>query len=304
MKSWIPLIISLIAVGSAGYVAIRPTSAAPAETRDARPELTTTLESLAKTIGALEQRQAELASRIDDLRLVSAAPVSSRVPAEDVEAIVERLLASRGALTAPRASAPTTEATDVEMLKEMAIEDLVALLTRDSAFDDDSQDLWQKLRDAGRIDEVVAAFEALVAADPNDPDAQTKLGGVYLQKLFGVGPGPAAGIWAGNADKAFDRALEIDPQHWEARFTKAVSLSNWPAFLGKGGEAIQNFEILVEQQKQGAPREEYAQTYLFLGNMYQQQGDPTKALAAWKDGLAMFPDSEELAKQVRLLEQR
>ena len=74
--------------------------------------------------------------------------------------------------------------------------------------------------------------------------------------------------------------------------------SNWPAFLGKSGEAIRHFEILVEQQSRSATRPEFSQTYLILGNMYLDTGKHEQALQVWRDGLALFPDDEELRRQI------
>ena len=36
--------------------------------------------------------------------------------------------------------------------------------------------------------------------------------------------------------------------------------------------------------------------------MYQQTGDPDKALAAWRDGLARFPDNDLLRQQLAFSE--
>ena len=150
------------------------------------------------------------------------------------------------------------------------------------------------MREAGRIDEYVAAIEKLAAASPNDPDLQVALGHAYLQKLFGVGNTPEAGPLAYKSDAAFDRALELDDHNWGARFSKAVSLSNWPDFMGRGPEAIEHFEILLEQQATQPKRPEFALTYLFLGNMQQSAGKHEQAMATWRAGLELFPDVEEL----------
>jgi lipopolysaccharide biosynthesis regulator YciM len=43
-------------------------------------------------------------------------------------------------------------------------------------------------------------------------------------------------------------------------------------------------------------------TYLFLGNLYQSNGEREKALEIWRDGLELFPDSQELRSAVELAE--
>ncbi len=102
------------------------------------------------------------------------------------------------------------------------------------------------------------------------------------------------------ADEAFDAALARDDHHWDARFSKAVSPSFWPPLFGKQAEAIEHFETLMGQQEalpQQGPK--HAQTYLLLGNLYQQQGNNDKALATWNDGTQLFPDNHELAARVQ-----
>jgi hypothetical protein len=44
--------------------------------------------------------------------------------------------------------------------------------------------------------------------------------------------------------------------------------------------------------------------YLFLGNIYQQNGEMERAIATWRAGLELFPDHEELRKQLELAEGR
>lgn len=178
------------------------------------------------------------------------------------------------------------------------------LLTELLVLDDDRavQDFWQRMREEGRVDELIAAFEAHAAEAPGDPERQLQLGQAYLQKIQEVGNGPLAGELATRADRAFDAALAVDPDHWEARFHKAVALSFWPPVFGKQNAAIAQFEHLIGQQAGLAPAPEHAQVHLLLGNMYQQVGATEKALAAWKTGLSVFPDHEGLAAQLALVE--
>ena len=186
---------------------------------------------------------------------------------------------TKGAASAPRGDANA-------LFAELATPGLTQLK---------AQDVWTRAKEQGQIDALVALFENKAKENPRLADAQAELGNAYLQKLFTVGYGPEAGVWGTKADKTFDAALELDPNHWQARFSKAVSLSNWPAFLGRQKEAIDNFEVLVKQQESsGNGRSDGLQTYLILGNLYSQQGKSEKALEVWKKGLAAFPQSKDL----------
>ena len=159
--------------------------------------------------------------------------------------------------------------------------------------------LWAQAAEAGKLEALYELFAQAARDNPNDPQLQTRLGLACLERItHGKLTGPEAGIWGTKADRAFDAALALDERNWEARFTKAISLSNWPAFLGKQGAAIQQFQTLIAQQEAGAPEAHHAQTYYFLGNMYLQTGRKDEALAIWRQGLARHPGNEVLQAQV------
>lgn len=240
---------------------------------------------LAERLAALERSVAELAARS------TLGPSEVRRAPDELERVVRRLLAEErdaAPALAAGATAPDTAGAGARPLPE----DPAALLSwlEDPHLGElERQLLWERVRAAGRIDEVVASYEARAQADPNSSQAQVLLANAYLQKLFQLGDGPVKGMVAMQADAAFDRALELDPTHWEARFTKAVSLSHWPPIFGKQSEAIAHFETLVEQQRSLAPQAHHVQSYLLLGNLYLQSGKADRAVATWQEGLAMFP---------------
>ena len=272
----------------------------PVEGRDTSAALER-LDDLGRSLKSMQEEQSELARAVADLRLQPAMPhTSTRVAVDDVDAAIRRwMLENAGELVRmqPVENEEARLASEYGQLDGAA---LVALLGDPGLTGGEREALWQRLRDAGRMDDVVAEMERLAEMDANNPDTQVQLGSAYLHKLFELGPGPLAGQFAMKADGAFDRALELEPDHWEARFTKAVALSNWPAFLGKSGEAIQQFEILIENQAKGPAKPSHSQSYLFLGNMYQQTGEGAKAIQAWRDGLARFPDDAGLRRQLDL----
>ena len=281
------------AVGAGVALSLGARAAPPVPVRAAEPGTA----ELARELARLGASQSELAARLDELRLEPRA--SARLPAEDVGAAVERYLAARSA--APQESAPEAPVVDADARR---VEEAMARLLGGELDDDEVQVLWSELGKAGLSDELVAAFEARVERDPNDPDVRVELGQAYLQKIFEVGNGPMAGVWAMKADGAFDAALALDERHWDARFSKAISLSFWPPALGKQNAAIEQFELLLEQQAGDASEPHFAQTYLFLGNMYQQTGQAEKAQATWQQGLGLFPGNEALASQVQLTQKQ
>lgn len=174
---------------------------------------------------------------------------------------------------------------------------LAALLDRKLSWDD-KEKLWKRIREAGLTDDVIKELEKRVAANPKDPDAQTDLGNAYLKKIEEVPQGPESGKWAGKADEAYDKALELNPEHWESRFMKATALSFWPPVFGKQGEAVKHYETLLAQQERQTARDGFAETYYFLGNMYQQMGKIDQAVSTWQRGLKLFPENAHLMQQI------
>lgn len=292
------LLVTLLVAALAGFGGQRLGLARATRAPDPAPAAEG-LASLATDIQELRRANERLAAEIErrESGLVAARASRAEIGENEIAAAVERWRAAHPeeavAARAPKAERAkgTSEASDIA---SAPMSEIVQVLARRNMTELESAELFQKLREAGRMDEFVATIEALAAADPENPELQVALGVAYLQKLFEVGNTPEAGPLAMKSDAAFDRALELDDHNWEARFTKAVSLSNWPAFLGRGPEAIQHFEVLLEQQAAVPQRDEFAMTYLFLGNMQQAAGETDKAIATWKAGLERFPDIEQL----------
>lgn len=153
---------------------------------------------------------------------------------------------------------------------------------------------WKRAFDAGRMDDVIDALQERVDAAPNDVDARMDLANACLAYLQMDNSKWAMSM---QADRQFDAVLDIDDSHWGARFSKAVSYTFWPDFLGKDRDAIRHFERLVEQQQTMQAEPRHAQTYLYLGNMLSES-NPERARSIWQQGLARHPESQELRQRL------
>ena len=121
-----------------------------------------------------------------------------------------------------------------------------------------------------------------------------RLAAAYTAKLLTVPDGPERGAWAVKAEGQWGAVLELEPEHWEARFSRAFSWSQWPPFAGKAPAAIKEFEKLVEQQRGTAPEPRHAQVYLQLAQLYRSQGNVERANDTLTQGLERHPDSDVL----------
>jgi tetratricopeptide (TPR) repeat protein len=254
------------------------------------------IDRLGSAVTDVQSRQESLARSLEELRAeVARAPRGeARVPVGEIEAAVGRALAERSSAAPASADASPETAKAAPDKVRAAFDDLRAGKLSET----ERNAIWNAASEGGYLDELVAMFEKAAAENPGVADAQLAAGRAYLQKVFKAGGGPEAGVWATKADHAFDAALAIDDHHWASRFAKAVSLSFWPPVLGKQNEAIHQFETLIEQQSHVASEPRYAQTWLLLGNMYQQIGKGDLALSTWQKGLALFPEDEGLLGQI------
>jgi tetratricopeptide (TPR) repeat protein len=269
------------AAATAGAVSwwIRPVDATPASTVD-----------LEARFVEIEGRLRDLGQRLEQAdRLQTTAPQRAAAEVVDpavIDAAVARYLAAngKGSTKPPAATAPLTR------------EQALAKLAEVGGRVDRLNEVWPEIVKAGLEEAMLTHLRGLADADPRDAVAQYQYGSALIASLQDK-PTTKQGPAAMAADAAFDRALEADPEHWGARFTKATSLSFWPKITGKHVEAIKHFEILAQQQERGAAQPQHVQTYLYLGNLHAANGDKVKAEAAYERGLRWFPDHAELKKQ-------
>ena len=259
-------------------------------------EVSAAVTELALRVEGLIDQQAALAASVAELERRPTA-TSDRRTVGEIEAAIERYLAEHaGGLEVAAQDVPALA--DPDSFASLDLQTILEVLGDDDRDWLEREELWQLLREEGRLDEVIAEFERLAQLDPNNPDRKVELGYAYIQKIQEVGASALAGKWATKADEMFDAALELDESHWTARYMKAISLSHWPAFMGKSAEAITQLETLIEVQDQSPIQDEHAEPYLTLGNMYLSQGKDDLALATWKKGLNLFPNHAGLKAQV------
>jgi tetratricopeptide (TPR) repeat protein len=251
------------------------------------------------TLAKLHERSDQLASSIAQISEAQAPNPEPETTPEAVAAAVKAWLAQQELPAEVLTQAPNLESPALGPMAQLALPDLMNQVLQLPAFHPDSERIYQELRDAGRMDELLEGLKAQVEDDPSNPELRVTLGIAYLEKLFGLkGASREAGMLAMGADRSFDRALELDPNNVKGRFSKAVALSNWPPFMGKTSLAIEQFELLIKQSEQGSVSEPFSQPYLFLGNMHLRSGEREKAISVWNRGLQHFPGDAQLLAQL------
>ncbi len=288
------VIIVSIAAGAIGARLFGPQANASerkggeAEEPDSTSDLDQRLDAVIERLGALELRQEQWVA----------------APRQEVEG------SAAGGLRADKSSDqidPTKQAVPAVLTPDGIVggpEDWFAAITSGNLDRGEIQKLWDQALAAGKVDDLIELFKDRAEADPTNPDAQNALGDAYIQKVQTLGSSPQAGAVALRADKAFTKALELDPNHLNARRSKAIALSFWPPVMGKQTECVQQFEVLIEKQNLVPVEPDHMQAYLLLGNMHMQMGKFDQARAVWENGLLRFPGNENLMRQLDLIDGR
>lgn len=211
---------------------------------------------------------------------------STGLTVEEVEAMVARALQRHTEGSKPEPPAPDKVAAALQRLLDPNLSEAERV------------EIWDELAREGMLDAVVAEYERRVEASPQDSTAHADLGFAYHQKMRFSGGGLEAGKWGKKGSDAYAKALELDETNWDARFAQAQHFY----YADMSGDAFQHLKVLREQQKNRRPEERHAQAFLFLGNMYLEQGNSAEARKVWQEGLALFPSNERLRELAQAVE--
>jgi len=181
-----------------------------------------------------------------------------------------------------------------------ALSQVIDTLTSPQASPTDRRALWQKLKEAGELDQVIAELKRRAHDHPDDPEIPTALG-VGLMNKFPVEDFNEMAALGLQIDQSFDAALKLDPTHWEAQYEKAHSLYYWPDAAGKSAEIIQRLTSLAIQQDTMTPQPQFVKTYILLGDQYKKAGQLDYARQTWQVGAQKFPNDPALQKKIATL---
>jgi tetratricopeptide (TPR) repeat protein len=237
------------------------------------------LRRLREDVGTLREEVAALGARVVELEARPAAPA-----------------AGGDAAAGPKAAAPDPKAQAEEFRA------LMDKVFEGKATDAEEQRFWELARTTGRVGELMKDLEAKVKDAPNDVDARMNLAQAYIAKLLSIPGGPEQGVWSMKAEAQWKKVLEIDPNHWDARYSVAFNWSMWPDFLNKTPDAVKEFETLREIQERTSADPKHAQTYVQLSRLYLKQGKGDKAKEVLRAGAARHAQDAEIKKALESLE--
>ena len=138
---------------------------------------------------------------------------------------------------------------------------------------------WQSAnyKDAARC------LDAAIALDPRHVDAYVWRGRTYVQEIETTNF-LRKGAVAGRARSMFEKAVEIDPSHFEAREARTEYLMQAP---GIAGGSIDKARAEANAAKRASP----VRGALLVGRVEEKAGNTTAAEAEYRALTTSFPDS-------------
>jgi tetratricopeptide (TPR) repeat protein len=147
----------------------------------------------------------------------------------------------------------------------------------------------QAVIQAKEYDRCIKFFEKLTTENPTASAAFLNYGFAYVDKI------PASGaitqvILANTALSHFSKSIEIKST-WIALYTRGNSYLYWPRVFGRAHLGVADLEKAMSIQKSaGGTKSYHSRAFVSLGDGYWKMDNIEKAKAAWKEGLALFPD--------------
>ena len=136
-------------------------------------------------------------------------------------------------------------------------------------------------------------IEARIEQDPQNANLHIQKGRVMGQ-LIQVGGPMAAMRYLNGLKKAFQTALELDPEHIGAHFGLGMMKFHTPQ--GFGGDldgAIAHFAFVVDKMSANTSEELLKEAHLMLGQSYNRKEDTPQAISHFEQVLELDPTNAQ-----------
>ena len=157
-----------------------------------------------------------------------------------------------------------------------------------------------------RHDRGINFLMSQVEQRPDDERVKIELACAYVDKIPTCG-GLAAIVSKGTLAKKsldlLDPVIAGHPNLWVAYYCRGMNHLHWPRALRHSDDAAADFKKCLELQAAGAgaePRPYYVRTHIAYGDAQAKAGEFDSARRAWRDALALFPESLDLKERLAI----
>ena len=140
-----------------------------------------------------------------------------------------------------------------------------------------------------------AALSGYIESHPQDAEGHFAYAQVVVQCQIPFAQMLRRAGLANEAERHLRSALEITPEHLDARLLYGTLLYHLPPFLGRTQDAIAQLQLVVEATERGEKGSPNA--YLHLGELLKRAGRDGEAEQIWNRGAERFPDHEGLRER-------
>ncbi len=141
-----------------------------------------------------------------------------------------------------------------------------------------------------------ADFRSRVTRNPRDVESRVGLAQLLSQCILPSAEMMQKGELSAEALELLDQAIELQPDHWLARFVLANISDQSPPFLGRRKRAAQEYDILLRMQGDRNDNPLFARVFVSRGRQLSREGQVDSARVLWSRGLTLFPNDTELQK--------
>jgi len=156
----------------------------------------------------------------------------------------------------------------------------------------------------GRQDRAIGFFRTMVLETPTHTRAKTELALAYVDKIQ-TRDGPVSVFSRGTlAQRSLDQleeVIELNGSSWVIHYCLGMNHLYWPRALRHYDDSVAEISVCIAlQEESGDPggQPHYERSYLILGDAHTKAEEYEKARAAWRRGLELFPDSDQLKERL------
>ena len=151
-------------------------------------------------------------------------------------------------------------------------------------------------------DEFIASIQQWVKDEPENKHARMALARVLTTRFQDIKNPLQQGALATDIKKETEKALEIDPDYYEAQHFLAILKVNYPTFLPEFTGADKDLDKALDMQAKMTWEDRFADIYAAYGLWYRKQNKLDEAAAKVQAGLDHAPRNQGLLDEQKAIE--